>query len=52
MLRQKSREASIFCTKKQNDATNAAGADRMRPRTHAVMMACERFQEHCALTLG
>ena len=47
--RQKSRKASIFCTKKQNDATNAA---RIRPRTHAAMMACERIREHRALTLG
>ena len=50
--RQKSRKASIFCTKNQNDATNAAGADRIRPRTHAAMMACERIPEHRALTLG
>ncbi|MGB8526865.1 MAG: hypothetical protein WCD75_08505 [Rhodoplanes sp.] len=43
---------SIFCTKKQNDATNAAGADRIRPRTHGAMMARERIPDHCALTLS
>lgn len=52
MPRQKSRKAIIFCTKKQSDATNAAGADRMRPRTHAAMVACERIREYRALTLG